>query len=240
MKPSLIREKLKNLNIQYTHPSYFLEKKLLRQIRMGLQSEVHATLNEINALQKASLARTSLRSIKNSLIASCTLFTRSAIESGVDAEDAFDLSDVLIKEIELFDTEAPLLQFEYDMANAFIDLIQSSRLNQYPYPTSRVVSLIFENLTNKITVAQIAEKLNFSPDYLSKTFHKDVGFTINDYIHLQKIETSLYFLEYSDLKITEIAAILEYANPGHFTNTFKKYHQCSPIEYRKNLNISEK
>ena len=42
-----------------------------------------------------------LGSLKNSLIASCTIYTRSAIEGGgVDAELAFTLSDACIKAIE--------------------------------------------------------------------------------------------------------------------------------------------
>jgi two-component system, response regulator YesN len=86
----------------------------------------------------------------------------------------------------------------------------------------------------------IAEKVNLSPDYLSKLFHKEVGCTISDFIQQQKLETALYFLEYSDLKVTEISAILEYCNPGHFTNTFKRYVQCTPIEYRKKLYVRNK
>lgn len=237
MKNSHIKEKLKNMNLQYTHPSYYLEKKLLNQIKMGINTDVKSTLDEINALQKASLARNSLRSIKNSLIASCTIFTRAAIESGVNPEDAFDQSDVLIKEIELFENEILLAQFEYVMANSFIELIKSARLNQYNYPISSVIHIIYENLTNKLSITDIAETVNFSPDYLSKLFHKEVGHTINDYIHLKKIETSLYFLEYTDLKVTEIATILEYSNPGHFTNTFKKIMECTPHEYRKNTHL---
>jgi two-component system, response regulator YesN len=141
MNSLMIKEKLKNLDMHYTHPSYFLEKKLLRQIKMGLVSDVEATLDEINTLQRASLARDSLRSIKNSLIASCTLFTRAAIESGVDAEDSFDLSDVFIKEIETYDNEAALLPFEYTMANAFINLIQTNRLNRFPIPFQELFEL---------------------------------------------------------------------------------------------------
>lgn len=235
MKNSMIKEKLRNLDMHYTHPSYFLEKKLLRQIKMGLKSDVIATLDEINALQRASLARDTLRSIKNSLIASCTLFTRSAIESGVDSEDAFDLSDVFIKEIETYDNESQLLQFEYTMANSFISLVQTSKLNKYPYPTSRVVRIIYEGVTTKLSLIDIADKVNLSPDYLSKLFHKEVGCTVSEFIQQQKIETAIYFLEYTDLKITEISTILEYCNPGHFSNTFRKHALCTPAEYRKNF-----
>jgi len=235
MKNSMIREKLKNLDMHYTHPSYFLEKKLLKQIKMCLKSDVITTLNEINTLQRASLARDTLRSVKNSLIASCTLFTRAAIEAGVEQEDAFDLSDVFIKEIETYDNEPSLLQFEYTMANSFIGLIQNSRLNKYPYPTSKVIRIIYEGVTTKLNLIDIADKVNLSPDYLSKLFHKEVGQTVSDFIQQKKIETAIYFLEYTDLKITEISTILEYCNPGHFSNTFKKYSNCTPAEYRKNI-----
>lgn len=233
----MIREKLRNLDIHYTHPSYFLEKKLLREIRMGLRHDAIETLSSINALERPNLARDSLRSVKNSLIASCTLFTRAVIASGVDTEDAFDLSDVFIKEIESYDNEHELKHFEYAMVEEFIKLNQTSTHNKYPYPISKVVRTIYELITTKLTVASLASGVNLSPDYLSKLFHKEVGIPIGDFIQIQKIDTAKYFLEFTDMKITEISTLLEYCNPGHFTNTFKKYEDMTPVEYRKSFTM---
>ncbi len=97
MNRSLIKEKLKNMDMEYKHPPYSLETKLLSEISLGLLSEALTTLTQINGLDRAALSSNSLRSMKNSMIASCTIFTRAIIRAGVTPEDAFDLSDHFIK-----------------------------------------------------------------------------------------------------------------------------------------------
>jgi YesN/AraC family two-component response regulator len=237
VKNSLIKEKLKNLDIHYKHPSYALECKLLKEIRQGYLSSAAHTLKEINALEKPILARDSIRSTKNSLIGSCTLFTRAVIEAGVNSEDAFDLSDVFIKHIESLDKKEDLIAFEYEMLETCIKLIQNAVIFNYPFPISKVAKHIYENATSKITVSTLAELTHLSPDYLSKLFYKEVGMSITDYIQKQKVEVAKNFLEFSQMKVTDIATLLEFCNPGYFSNVFKNHTGMSPALYRKSTSI---
>ena len=50
-----------------------------------------SVLTEINSLKRTRLSKDALRSVKNSLICSVTLFTRAAIDGGVMPEAAFTL-----------------------------------------------------------------------------------------------------------------------------------------------------
>ncbi len=236
MKDSLIKEKLKNLDSHYNHPSYSLEKKLLKEIKMGMLHEALNTLHKITGLERPSLARDSMRSIKNSLIGSCTLFTRAVIEAGIDSEDAFDLSDVFINHIESLDKQEYLIKFEYEMVEDFIKLIQQSKIYNYPYPISTVVKYIYENATTKLTVSSLARLIHLSPDYLSKLFHNEVGIPMTDYIQQQKIEVAKSFLEFTEMKVTDISTLLEFCNLGYFSNVFKKHTGLSPIAFRKSIN----
>ncbi len=233
VKNSLIREKLRNLDSHYVHPSFALETKLLREIEYGYLEEALATQKRILMDERPKLAKDSLRSTKNALIASCTLFTRSAIAGGIIPEDAFNLSDVFINQIETFEHPKDCVGFEYDMIKSFTRLVQQSKVYDYPYPISKVVKYIYVNATSKLSVASVAEFCNLSPDYLSKIFHKEVGITMTDYIHIQKIEVAKHFLEFSKMSITEIATLLEFCNPAYFSNVFKKYMLMTPLAYRK-------
>jgi YesN/AraC family two-component response regulator len=229
---SLIKEKLKNFNIQYSHPSYSFERKLLREIKLCLLDEALATLHQINSLERPTLSNDRIRSCKNSLIASCTLFTRAAIDSGVDYEDAFATSDIFIKHIEHLNTENELTQFEFQMVVDFIELIERDRISEYQYPISKVVKYVYANASKKLSVSSLAELYNMSPDYLSKRFHQEVGVPLSEFIQAQKIEIAKNFLEFSKLTITDISTILEYCNPAHFTKVFKKHTNLSPNAYR--------
>ncbi len=91
----------------------------------------------INGLERATLSKNPVRSKRNSLISWCTLFTRAAIDAGIDYEDAFALSDIFIIHIDERKSLEDLHEFEYVMIAEFIDLIESDAISEYPYPISK-------------------------------------------------------------------------------------------------------
>jgi len=227
---------MENLSSFYKHPSYYLERKLLSAMKRCIKDDVVEILNAINSMERAKLADTALRSTKNSLIASCTLFARAAIESNVNPEDAYSLSDVFIYEIERLMDIRKLQQFEYDMALEFVDLIDIERTAQYPVPVAKAIQFIHENISEDISLHHVANSTSTSKEYLSTLFKKEVGYSVVDYIQLQKIEESKYFLELTNMTISEIAEIFSFCNPGYYSKVFKKHEAQTPNHYRKTKN----
>ena len=236
MSNNLVSEKLQNLNVQYQHPSYLLEKKLLKSIKMGLLDESLQVLKLIKKFDPPKVAKDLVRSSKNLLIGSCTLFTRAAIEAGLSAEDAYDVSDAFIKQIENITSKQEADDFEAAMVKEFVELIQETTILNYPYPISKIIYYIHQNITQKLSVSSLAKMVHLSPDYLSKLFHKEVEVPLSDYIQKQKVETAKIFLEFDEMNITEISILFEFCNHGYFTNVFKKHTGQTPAAYRKNSN----
>jgi hypothetical protein len=85
---------------QFQHPPYTLEQEICRLIANGDKENSASILAEINAAPRALLAPDPVRSLKNSLIASCTFMTRAAISGGVSPDEAFTLSDAFIQRME--------------------------------------------------------------------------------------------------------------------------------------------
>jgi len=230
----MINEKIRSLNKHFEHPSYYLEKKLSSQIKNGQLDAALKTQSEFLTVERPVLAIDGLRSLKNSLICSCTLYTRAAIDSGVDPEDAFCLSDVCIKNIEEFRDIVQLGEYEKEVLTNFVNMVNKTKYKKYQRPISDIVEYIYENSTKKITVASIAEYMHLSKDYLSKLFYKNVGIHLTEYILMQKVEMSKNFLEHTDMKITDIACLFEFCNQGYYSKVFKKYTNETPYLYRKN------
>lgn len=229
----LINEKIRNIDSKYSHPSYFLETRVLCEIREGLLNEAKKTLDRINAFERTSLASDSIRSLKNSLIASCTLFARATIEAGVNPEDAFNLSDAFIKNIEKISKRAELDTFEYEMLEEFIELVKQSKVKHFAYPISKIISYINENITAKLSVSILAAVAHLSPDHLSRIFFDEVGIHLTDYIQRRKIEVAKIFLQHSDMKVADIATMLEFCNAAYFASVFKKFTGVSATQFRK-------
>lgn len=239
MSNSLLIKKMENLNCNYRHPSYYLERKLINEIKRGLEKQALETLNIINSVERATLADNPLRSLKNSLICLCTLFSRAAVEANVHPEDVFALSDVTILEIEKINNIKDLQAFEYNMILKFIKIINQERVRFCSLSITRIINYIHENITEKITLDSLAKLTQKSPQYLSAQFKRELGVNITEYIQHQKIEISKDFLEFTNMSIQEIAQLFNFCNTSYYTNVFKRYMKVSPSMYRSKKNISE-
>ncbi|MFV8324783.1 AraC family transcriptional regulator [Flavobacterium sp. ZS1P14] len=96
------------------------------------------------------------------------------------------------------------------------------------------MSIIYmkNNLTNKITLQQIAQHVGYSSSYFGSLFLEKTSFTPIDYYNQLKIQKSCTLLQFSTLKIKEIAYHLGYYDPFHFSKSFSSVMEISPREYR--------
>ena len=81
-------------------------------------------------------------------------------------------------------------------------------------------------------VQYLANKLNFSSNYLSDLLKKETGKTAQEHIHLFVIERAKNTLLNSGLSISEIGYSLGFEYPQHFSNLFKSKTGMSPTEFR--------
>lgn len=233
-KKHLIEGKIEVYSSYYKHPSYYLERKLIHALQKANRSEAELTMQAINKIERAQLADTPLRSLKNSLIASCTLFTRAAISANIPPQEAFCHSDAHIRTIENIQQFAALQAYEYEMLSAFLDLIETYRYSNYADLTVQMISYIHEHIAEKITVDQLSKNLQKSKNYLSTVFNHDVGMSVSGYVNYHKVEESKYFIQYSNFSISEVAEIFHFCNVAYYTNTFLKYTGLTPKEFRRN------
>lgn len=81
----------------------------------------------------------------------------------------------------------------------------------------------------------ICEKLFISKSEVIRIFKKSYGVTPYQYLLDLKISTAKSILENGNASINDISEILCFANPYHFSETFKKHVGISPLKYRKKM-----
>lgn len=226
------KAKVQNKQDFFVHPSYNTEQKLLQSLSRGLVDEAVKALDEINRQPRAKLARDPVRSLKNSLIGSCTLFTRAVISGGVHPENAYSLSDVFILQIEETNDLNALRQLEYDMLYTFANALKEEKQPSYSALVNRAIAFIHEEILNDLSLSRIAAHVNVHPVYLSNQFKKEVGMPLSEYITRTRIEDSKYFLTHSDLSILDIAVLLGFCNQSYYSRLFKRYVSMTPMQYR--------
>lgn len=99
-------------------------------------------------------------------------------------------------------------------------------------------SILFmkNNLENKIELEDIAQHVGYSSSHFGNLFLKKTSYTPMEYYHQLKIQRACSYLQFSDLKIKEIAYRLGYFDPFHFSKSFKKEINLTPKEYRHKYN----
>lgn len=93
-------------------------------------------------------------------------------------------------------------------------------------------AFILENIGDPITVKDVADYVCLSPEYFTKSFKKETGQNIKDYITWTKVEAAKDMLEHSNVPVGMVALELGYTNFSHFSQVFKKYENVTPSEYR--------
>jgi two-component system response regulator YesN len=89
---------------------------------------------------------------------------------------------------------------------------------------------IHENFKQDITLADLAEKVFLSRNYLSLIFKNATGETINNYMIRVRMEQARALLLKGTFKIYEVAESVGYKNIPYFSTTFKKHFGITPME----------
>lgn len=100
---------------------------------------------------------------------------------------------------------------------------------------SQVIQIIEENTYGKITVDQICTKLNYSRAYLSKIFKTTTGYTILEYILMNKIREAKKLIREERYNFTQISDLLSFDNPHYFSSVFKKIANMTPTAYKNSV-----
>ncbi len=84
-----------------------------------------------------------------------------------------------------------------------------------------------------ISLESVSEAVNLNSSYFSSLFKKNCNKGFFEYLLDLRITEAKRLLANSDFSIGEIAQMVGYRDPKHFSRVFKKACQIKPIEYRK-------
>ncbi|NOZ26270.1 MAG: response regulator transcription factor [Nitrospirae bacterium] len=99
----------------------------------------------------------------------------------------------------------------------------------------RAIRYINQNYTKRIKLSEIAKEAGMSISCFERTFKRETGITFTTYVNRLRISTAIKMLRRKGLSMSEIAFACGFTNQFHFTRTFKKIMNVSPMTYRKSL-----
>ena len=95
-----------------------------------------------------------------------------------------------------------------------------------------IIMFIEEHYNQEIALEDVAKIANICKSECCRFFKKQMGMTIFDYILYLRIQNSLPLLKKKD-SITEVASMVGFSSPSYYSQIFKRYMKCTPMEYKK-------
>jgi AraC-like DNA-binding protein len=159
-----------------------------------------------------------------------SVFSSPAYESGVGngtANEAANAAVGLLLASALAHTETVLglvsdLKTEPNESRAFPPLVIEAR--------ERVLAALSDH---RLTVAQIADWLSCSSDYLSHLFKTATGESLTEYTQRSRLERAKDLLKDSELSVKEISWACGFSEESYFIRKFKDRFGLSPGLYRR-------
>lgn len=117
-----------------------------------------------------------------------------------------------------------------ELGNQFREAYENK--NNYSVPVQRAVKYMHKNYANGITLANVAEYLELSPDYFSRIFKEETGINFTSYLTDIRLKKAMELFKTTNMKVYEVSDAVGYSNMSYFSTVFKKKFGVNPFEYK--------
>lgn len=95
----------------------------------------------------------------------------------------------------------------------------------------RVVTLLRQRLAEPPSLEEIGREVGCSPFYLSRTFSREMGMTLPQFLRKVRMERAAELLRSGQYNVTEAAMEVGYSSLSHFSQAFCQTMGCCPALY---------
>ncbi|MBD2103873.1 AraC family transcriptional regulator [Leptolyngbya sp. FACHB-261] len=97
----------------------------------------------------------------------------------------------------------------------------------------QVIEYIHENLSQDLSLSELAALIKLSPNYFVSLFKRSTGLPPHQYVLHQRIERAKLLLAENQLSIIEICHRVGFQSHSHFTTVFRRLTGTTPKAYRE-------
>ena len=90
-----------------------------------------------------------------------------------------------------------------------------------------------ENHLADVTIEELSDVFHFQKDYFTRLIRQYGAVSFTETLKHMRIRKAAYFLQHTDMSISEIASRVGYQNESYFYRIFAESKGCSPASFRK-------
>lgn len=156
-------------------------------------------------------------------------YAQRAIESGV--------RKYLTKPTNPVDLIAALEQIEQEQSEQIQRLQRQAQKKPDLKPVDnllvlRAIEYLQAHYAERIGLAQTAQALYISPNYLSELFRKTTGMRFTEYLLQLRLDKSRAYLCDVRYRVSDVTQMVGFQDARYFSISFKKRFHLTPMEYR--------
>lgn len=231
-----VNTELSNSEFEVLHRAPDVEYSFYNSVKTGDMDAVIENCKQdafMNLEGAGILSQNPLTNIKYHFVVTTAMITRYCIDGGLEAEQAYRLSDFYILKMDSCNTIRQVADLHHEMAKDFTGkMVLFKKSSILSKPVMQCVNYIYSHIKERITISTLADYTELSENYLSRIFKQNLGVSISDYIREKKIEKATHLLRYSDKSLIDIANYLSFSSQSHFIKTFENFMGITPKKYR--------
>lgn len=240
MRRALARTEYDNREQLISHLHYDREAAFYRSIQQGDQEGALRLFTPLGQEGFGRLSDDPLRNLQYHLTITVAFITRYCMAGGLDAETAFNLSDLYIRRIDVCRSESEVHQLHRELVIAYAGRMRSlNRRPRYSRPILHCTEYIHTHLHEKIPVEALCSASGLSRAHLSRLFRRETGMSIGQYITARKLDAARETLELTDQPVSQIAHVLAFSSQSHFISVFRQHVGMTPGEYRRRAPLTQ-
>ena len=209
------------------------EARLNRQILQGDYQSIRLRPFPLIDSQMGPMAQNPLTHYSYMVVGFITTWSRAVLEKGVTANDSFDLSDALLYSLSLCTNLDEVYEVFQLSAIMFAQIVHEAKQKRPSCQVIQIQNYIIANIYRQITIQDIADYIQLSPNYLCSLFSREMQISLHSYIQREKINISCNLLRHTKRPISDIATYMGFQSQSHFAAVFRKWMGMTPTEYRE-------
>ena len=105
--------------------------------------------------------------------------------------------------------------------------------DSYNQVTRRIIVYIEKNFHQPFSLREMAESLNYNPNYISTAFRRNTGISVVEYLNFIRIRHSVIWFSFNTLDVRTAYEAAGFSSINHFSRVFRNLLGVSPRQYRK-------
>ena len=225
------------MTVKYLGGKYQMRNQDIILINPGVSYEIEYSHNAMYGAATFSMSLISSVLKSNNTIFYCN----SVVDDGHSYQDLRNLMFKLTAEYasKSHQTDCYRDSLLLKLLDTLVENYQLNKINlrsfesDSDYRIREIMQYIMANLSEDISLNELASQMFVSTSTLSRIFKKNTGEYFADYVMQLRVKSASGLLRHSDQNMTQIAMASGFSNSASFNRAFRKIMGVTPSEYRE-------